>query len=129
MLEEYIENNEFLYRRVILNPNFWDFENNRPSSAIYKDSNGVSVDRQHNRSDKDIIEQYKEYPIRAIAKVLTATCRNIETYPIYKPVSDNIYHCEILDAIDKVQISGSKAKKLRDNSEIIFKSIENSEML
>lgn len=120
MLNEHIEDNEFLYRRIILNPNFWDFEKNRPSSAIFKDSNGASVDRQHNRTDNDVIEIYKDYEIRGITKVLTSTCRNLDTYPVYKPIPDNIYHCEIHESIEKVQLSSSKAKKLRDNSIVIF---------
>ncbi|MCA0234021.1 MAG: hypothetical protein LCH91_26430 [Bacteroidetes bacterium] len=120
MLNEHIEDNEFLYRRIILNPNFWDFEKNRPSSAIFKDSNGASVDRQDNRSDSDVIETYKNYEIRGITKVLTSVCRELETYPIYKPLDDNIYHCEIHDSKEKIQLSSSKAKKLRDNSIVIF---------
>lgn len=123
MLNEHIDDIEFLYRRIILNPNCWDFENNRPSSAIFKDSNGVSVDRQGNRDDQDIIDKYKDYGIRGLIKILTSDCRDIETYPIYKPVSDNIHHCEIHDSESKIQISGSKAKKLRDKSIVIFTKI------
>lgn len=71
MLDENIQDDEYLYRRVITNPNFWDFDKNRPSSAIFKDSKGVSVDRQHKREDKDIINLYQDLPIRAIVKILT----------------------------------------------------------
>ena len=119
MLNEHIEDAEFLYRRIILNPNFWDFEKQRPSSAIFKDSNGVSVDRQHKRVDNDIIEEYKAYEIRGIIKILTAVCRELDTHPVYKPIPDNMYHCEIHDSILKVQISSSKAKKLRDSSILV----------
>lgn len=42
IIPEEIDDNEFLYRGVTtLN---WDEENNRPSSATFKDSLGASVD-------------------------------------------------------------------------------------
>lgn len=124
MLDDYIDDNEFLYRRVILNPNYWDFESNKPTSAIFKDSNGVSVDRQWNRNDSEIIEGFKVFEIRAVVKILTATCRDLEANPVYKPVESNIFHSEIHDSIHKVQISGSKAKRLRDSSQIIYVTSE-----
>jgi hypothetical protein len=53
-LSPIIEDEEFLYRGIIeLN---WDYENNRPSSAIYKDSKGVSVDRDAFRKGQDCID-------------------------------------------------------------------------
>lgn len=123
MLNNHIDDCEYLYRRVITNPNFWDFEKNQPSSAVFKDSHGTSVDRQADRSDDDIIKSFtSNFSLRAIIKIQTKTCRSLETYPIYKPENNNIYHCEIHDSESKVQISSSKAKKLRDNSEIIFKN-------
>lgn len=124
MLNDYIEDHEFLYRRVILNPNFWDFEKNKPTSAIFKDSNGASVDRQHDRNDEDVIKSFKTLPIRAIVKILTSTCRELNTFPVYKYLPDNIYHCEIHDSKIKAQMSSSKAKNLRDNSEIIYQISE-----
>lgn len=120
MLDEYIENSEYLYRRVILNPNFWDFDNNKPTSAIYKDSYGVSVDRQSDRTDESIIEVFKKLPIRAVVKIQAQTCRYLDTLLVYKPVEDNIFHSEIHDSLEKIQINSSKAKKLRDNSTIIY---------
>ncbi len=120
MLVEHIDDKEYLYRRVIANPNFWDFDKNRPSSAIFKDSKGVSVDRQYKREDTDVINLYKDFPIRAIIKILTRECRRLNTHPVYKPTPDNTYHSEIHDSTEKVQLSSAKAKKLRDSSIIIF---------
>lgn len=120
MLDEDIQDDEYLYRRVITNPSFWDFDKNRPSSAIFKDSKGVSVDRQNKRKDSDVINLYEEFPIRAIVKVLTEKCRLSNTFPVYKPTPENVYHSEIHDSTDKVQLSSSKAKKLRDNSLVIY---------
>jgi hypothetical protein len=122
MLNTHIDDTEYLYRRIILNPNFWDFENNKPTSAIFKDSNGVSVDRHGIRDEVEIIDTFKKFPIRAIGKIKAETCRKSETYLTYKPIDTNIYHSEIHDSEQKIQISSSKAKKLRDKIEIIYLS-------
>jgi hypothetical protein len=120
MLEEEIDDSEYLYRRVILNPSFWDSEKKLPTSAIFKDSNGVSVDRQGERSQKDIIRDALKYPLKALVHVKTEKCRELDTVPVYKPVEDNMYHSEIHDSIDKVRLSSSKAKRLRDNCKVVY---------
>jgi hypothetical protein len=127
MLNEHIEDFEYLYRRIILNPNFWDFDNNKPSSAIFKDSNGVSVDRQGQRREHVIVETFRQFPIRAVAKIRAIECRNLLTYPVYKPLEENQYHSEIHDSVDKIQISSSKAKKLRDSIEIVYRTPKEDE--
>jgi hypothetical protein len=127
MLNEHIEDLEYLYRRIILNPNFWDFTNNKPTSAIFKDSNGVSVDRQGEREEEAIVETFRQFPIRAIAKIQAIKCRDLQTHPIYKPLEENKYHSEIHDSAEKIQISSSKAKKLRDNIEIVYINPNNDE--
>lgn len=128
MLKEHIDDSEYLYRRIILNPNFWNFEKNQPTSAIFKDSNGVSVDRQGGRDENTIVQAFVKFPLRAIAKIQTITCRNLQTYTVYKPLEENIFHCEIYDSINKIPINSSKAKKLRDNIEIVFLNLGGTEI-
>ena len=49
-----ISKDEFLYRGVIeLN---WDYHNNRPTSAVFKDTKGVSVDRDNFRQEIDCVD-------------------------------------------------------------------------
>ncbi len=54
VVSQIIADDEYLYRGIIqLN---WDYENNRPSSATFKDSKGVSVDRDSYRHEKECID-------------------------------------------------------------------------
>lgn len=112
MLNDFIDDAEFLYKRIPSNPNNW--KDGRITSAVFKDSRGLSVDRQHTREDENVVKFLKESfsNIVAIAKVKAEVCREVATYPVYKPVEGNIFHSEIHDSVDKVVISGAKAKKL-----------------
>jgi len=122
MLDQNIGDDEKLYRRVIINPNNWDEEENRPSSAVFKDSNGTSVDRAGERTEQQVIDNFKNnYDLKAIVNVKAGFCRESNTYPIYTPyppATENIYHAEIHDSNTEKQISKSKARKLAKNAEI-----------
>jgi hypothetical protein len=122
MLDRHIEDNELLYRRIILNPNSWKVD--RPSSAAFKDSLGCSVDRDGGRQVAEIISLYNsKFELKAIVRVTAGYCRQIEAHPDYIPYPSNPdepYHSEIHDSPVRVQISDSKAKKLARNSEIVW---------
>lgn len=110
-----IDNDEFLYRGII--EKFWDYSNNRPSSAAFKDSKGISVDRQGLRDEKLCVEKLIEKRnFFAVSKIKTEVVRNLNAIVIYLPVDNNLYHSEIHDSIDRVKLRGSKPKKLRDSS-------------
>lgn len=119
-LNPFIENEEYLYRGIIeLN---WDYENNRPSSATFKDSFGVSVDRDCGRLEGNCISYLNnKKDFFAICKVITEKVRELDAYVKYVPKEDNIYHSEIHDSEEKIQLKGSKPKKIRDNAIIVFK--------
>jgi len=114
-----VKDEEFLYRGIIdIN---WDLKNNRPSSAAFKDSKGVSVDRSANRDDKESIEFLKEKKsFFAICKIQTGVARGIGAIVKYMPLDDNIYHSEIHDSTQRAQMQGSKPRKLRDRSELVY---------
>ena len=112
---------EFLYRGVVVGFQ-WDDKNNRPSSALFKDSHGASVDR-------DVLIRDSETCIKALlqTKLFKAICRvkeksvkNAGAITKYLPVPENVFHCEIHGSEDNVNISNSKLKKLRDSSEVVF---------
>lgn len=119
-LDTVIKDDEFLYRGII--ESFWDYKNNKPSSAIYKDSKGVSVDRDAKRPQDDCIAflQAKKN-FFAICKIKASIVREKNAILKYLPVEGNIYHSEIHDSIDRIQMRGSKPKKLRDSSIVVFK--------
>ena len=119
-VNQIISDDEFLYRGIISNN--WDFENNRPSSATFKDSNGVSVDRDNGRIDEHciyLLKQRKDY--FGVCKVKTASVREIGAIVKYLPTDDNIYHSEIHDSMEQPSLRGSKPKKIRDIAEVVFK--------
>lgn len=119
-LNPFIENKEYLYRGIIeLN---WDYENNRPSSATFKDSLGVSVDRDGGRLEENCISNLNnKKDFFAICKVITEKVRELDAYVKYVPEDDNAYHSEIHDSEGRIQLRGSKPKKIRDNSIIVFR--------
>lgn len=118
LLSPFISNEEYLYRGISeLN---WDYENNRPSSAIYKDSKGVSVDRDGKRSELNIVAFLRSTKdFFAICKIKTEDVRLHNATVLYRPIEQNIYHAEIHDSSEKIQLRGSKPKKLRDCSVLV----------
>jgi len=114
-----IDDEEFLYRGII--EHNWDYENNRPSSATYKDSKGVSVDRDGQRTEKKCITFLKNSKdFFAVCKVMTKTVKELNAIPKYLPIEDNPYHSEIHDSAERIQMRGSKPKKIRDASVVVF---------
>ncbi len=110
---------EFLFRGVLSVQ--WDYQHNRPSSAVFKDSKGVSVDRNFDRTDVDCINRLlKLRDFVGVSKIRVEKVREINASVFYKPTLDNIYHAEIHDSDFKVNIGGSKAQKLRDCSEVVY---------
>ena len=109
----------FLYRGIIeLN---WDFENNRPSSATYKDSKGVSVDRDNFRQEKECLDFLLSKKVFfAVCKVQTKEVRELNAITKYLPVDDNEFHSEIHDSEERIQMRGKKPKKIRDASEVVY---------
>ncbi len=117
---ETIDDKEFLYRGIIeLN---WDYTNDRPSSATFKDSKGVSVDRDAQRSETECIDFLRNNKdFFAICKVQTDQVKELKAIVKYLPIDNNIFHSEIHDSEERIQMRGSKPKKIRDASEVVYK--------
>ncbi len=121
MPEDYIEDQERLYRAIKLFPNWWKFETNRPSSAAFKDSRGVSVDRQGNRKPDDIIDKFKiKFDLRAIVSLTAKQCRDSDTHPVPKPEPDNPDHGEIHGSPTEVTLTSGKARRLSKSVRIDY---------
>lgn len=122
-MNDIITREEKLFRNVIRNPDFWKNEEGRPSSALFKDSKGVSVDRDGGREKETIISSFKERfgdNIKAIVFVDASYCYDIDCHLVYNPLDDNIYHGEIHDSPQKITLSSSKARKLSKNCTIVY---------
>jgi hypothetical protein len=112
MLPSIVNDDELLYRAITRIPHLWKNEQNRPSSAAFKDSKGVSVDRDGEREESEIIRVMKSrFELKAVVKLETSYCKSIETKVLARPLEDNIFHAEIHD-LEKINLSSSKAKKL-----------------
>lgn len=115
-----IDAEEFLYRGVVGNQ--WDDAKNRPSSALFKDSHGASVDRDALIRDSEtcINALLQTKPFKAICRVKEKSVKYVGAIAKYLPMPENVFHCEIHGSEDNVNISDSKLKKLRDSSEVVF---------
>ena len=114
-----ISKDEFLYRGVIeLN---WDYHNNRPTSAVFKDSKGVSVDRDNFRQEIDCVDfLLSKKHFFAVCKIQTKKIFELDAIAKYLPIEDNEFHSEIHDSSEKVQMSGKKPEKIRNASKVVY---------
>lgn len=113
LLDEKFNPEESLYRGVVkIN---WDYERGRPSSATFKDSNGISVDRGGGRNESDCIDfLLSKRKWKAISKVSVRDVLSVNAVVLYKPIPENMFHSEIHDSTTKLTLPQSKSKKLRD---------------
>jgi len=115
---------ETALRGVKNKPDFWDIEKNRPTSAVFKDSKGLSVNRTGENKKYYIIslETLKTNlgeNIRAVAEVNCGDCKDLEVYLKYCPLRDNIYHSEIHRSENQILLSKQQAKKLAELCKIV----------
>lgn len=125
---DYVDDGEFLFRAIHPNTPTTIFikEDGSPSSAILKDSHGVSVDRDGKRSDKDVMSFFckvqkdlgntKVYS--KFLKVPTKIVRENECEALPKPTDNNPYHALILQNCGG-EIKRKSAKKIIDQSAIL----------
>lgn len=128
MLSEEISDDEVLFRAVPNDPDFWKHKEQRYSSAAFKQSGGTSVDRDGGRSKAEIINRFAErMPSYGLVSLTAQTCRRCNCHIISKPVKadpskgieENPYHAEIHDSENKVDVRGSKARRLSTQAETI----------
>jgi len=85
-----VDNNENLFRAIKILPQLWDDEFNRPSSAAFKDSKGLSVDRNAERSFDEVITCLKKHfsNLKGVAYFTASSCKNIGLIILYCPTPD-----------------------------------------
>lgn len=122
MNPEYIEISEVLYRAVTSNPFMWKATVNRPSSAVFKDSHGASVDRDGGRTVHeccDYMETHLCFPLKAIISITAKSCEVIGVLPVPRATADNPFHAEIHESVSLMKISDKKARQLALQSQIV----------
>ncbi len=124
MLTEEFSLDENLFRSV--SDVQWDYTEDKPSTAVFKDSFGASFDRQGERSIEEacatMVEKFFE--TKAIIYLSVRDCLLAGSKPVYKPEPDNIYHCILIRPDANLKLSDSTRKKLKVYSNTCFKLIE-----
>lgn len=100
--------NEFVIRAVLppeMRPKFW--KNGKLKPSALKDKRGLSVDRTYDKSIDFIINHMrKNKGLIGLMVYFTMTdCKYAEALLLYKPSSEDIYHCEIHGSEDSVVLS------------------------
>lgn len=125
-----------IYRRVKSKPVF--MKDGHPSSALFKDSKGVSVDRDAGRERKDIIideerlhalyisdktdEEIREQgeELKAIISLTDEQCDSVAVCVIPDPiVGENEYHALIQKSETEISLSKSQARNLAKMATIV----------
>ncbi|MGY6521949.1 MAG: hypothetical protein ACXIUD_09490 [Mongoliitalea sp.] len=121
MLPPYLSDDEILYRAVKPFPNWWKPEVNKPSSAVFKDSRGVSVDRDAGRPSSEVIEELRNrFPVRAVVSISVALCRGFGTHPVAKPLPNQPEHAEIHRSESEIELTNGQARKLSKAAKLVF---------
>ena len=97
-------------------------EEGRPTSALFKQENGVSVDRDGKRNEEAIIETFRERfdkRFKGLVKVGADICIDNDI-TVIPETSSNIYHAEIFENVDKDPIGQLKALILADQAEVVI---------
>lgn len=123
-MDNNIHNDERLFRRLKNIPQYWKKETNRPSSALFKDSRGVSVDRCNFRCKEAVIKDEERLhflnsngeELKSIVSVEKSECNDLLVE--YKPVQDNDYHSVIYRNRDNIMLTRSQSKRLADQCRI-----------
>jgi hypothetical protein len=122
MNSDFIEDHELLYRAVPKFPKFWKNDNKSVSSALFKNCNGVSVDRDGKRTEDNICSLLQKRIANsiAVAKLIASEARQVDVYLHPKPSKSNHFHAEIHESRNHILISNSKAKKLSNLVKLIW---------
>ena len=120
-MEEAVQRNEMLYRVIKRSqPDTMD-NDGHPTSALFKQEDGVSVDRDGERDEQDSIRAFKERfgkRYKGLVRVGANICidNNMAVIP---ETSSNIYHAEIFENLERDPLGQLKALILADKSEVV----------
>ena len=115
-----IQDEELLHRAIKPKPQFWNTKTDTVSSALFKDSKGVSVDRNSNRSNEEIkLCLLNTFPdLKGEARLKTEICREKMCRIIADPIENNEHHALILGN-GKIELTQGQAKFLSKNCIVV----------
>jgi len=111
-----ISDSEQLCRAIFSFPNLWNDLENRPTSAVFKDKNGVSVDRDGDRSNDTIAVaiQKRFESTRAHAILSAGRVREFGCKAEVDPLENNPFHA-LIQGIETLSPTSSQAKRMATN--------------
>lgn len=117
-----IEKHEMLYRAIKRSRPDW-LEEGKPTSVMFKDKDGNSVDRGDNRLLENIVQFMKDTTfgkrLKGVVKLNAGDCMDIGVKVIAAVTENNPYHANIF--IDENEELGSlQALMLADVSHIVY---------
>lgn len=118
-MDKTIGRSEILYRVVKRSQPDTIDEHGKPTSALFKDDNGVSVDRDGGRLEPEVIDHFKDFfgkRFKGLVRVGADVCidNNMAVIP------DHDYHAEIFDDFQKTPLSQLKALILADSCRVVI---------
>lgn len=118
-LSETIEDSEQLYRGIKNDEIHWNEKQQRLTSAVFKSSHGLSVDRCGRRGDEALLSVFASRMLGyGLAALLTLECRNSNTNPIAKPIDNNQFHAEI-HGQGKIELTKGQSRALSKSARIV----------
>lgn len=120
-METVVQREEILYRVIKRSQPDTVDNNGHPTSALFKQEDGVSVDRDGERRESTIIETFKnrfEKRFKGLVKVHASVCID-NAMAVIPETKSNIYHAEIFENTNKEPLTQLKALILADSSEMV----------
>lgn len=118
---------ELLYRGVLPDDVFWK-EDGTLSSAVFKtrqSNEGVSVDRQMDRSEEEALEFCKKHLHGTIVTVSVADVHECGAEVRADPIEDtNPFHALIVRTLDRFDLTRGQSKKLASAAKIVYREQE-----
>ena len=124
-MDDNFDKKEKLLRAVRPNSIYW--ENGRLSSAAFKDSAGLSVDRVFDRPLSLAVDVMKENLDGSIVSVKVENCDDVNACVKYLPSPRNAYHSEIHKDEKTKRLAEFQAKGLARCAKIEFSDGKNKE--
>lgn len=126
-MDSKIEECENLYRAIKRSKPDWLDNNGKPTSAMYKDSDGNSVDRGDNRKISDVVDFMNngvfKNRLKGVVQINAGICMKAPILAEVKaaPTEANPYHANIF--IDKDEQKGAlQALMLADHSIVVYQN-------
>jgi len=107
---------EVIHRAIKPKELFWNEKTGKVTSALFKDSKGVSVDVNNDRTDEQVKKSFQgEFPdLKGDARLVTKMCRDKKCRVEADPINNNENHAVILGEVN-IKLTSGQARYLSRN--------------